>query len=198
MLDKWLKTISLCLAVLLLCLLCLVAWQLLRIGESVLRISLSVNQVASSVAKVAEQVGHLGDRLDVIEKAATTLADPKQIAEKVSYATQVMAEKTVAAPPMDERTQDEISHLLVCIGDEEHSYEYEGKRRTAAWVYLKLSGKCALSRPAIASAEDFIDKVASETLKGETYYIILDQGEKKPLGPWLREMLAQYRAQGRS
>jgi len=196
MLDKWLKTISLCLAVLLLCLLCLVAWQLLEIGQSVLKISSNVSRVASSVADVSTQVRYLGDRIEVIRSVVASLSDPKEIADKVSTATHAIADKAVAGPPMDERAEEEISHLLLCIGDQKYRYEYGEKSRTAEWVHLKISGKYALFRSSISSAEDFIDKVASETHEGDTYYIISGQGEKKPLGPWLREMLTQYRAQG--
>jgi hypothetical protein len=50
------------------------------------------------------------------------------------------------------------------------------------------------SAPQISTAEDFIDKVATETHNKTPYYIILESGEKVELRNWLMGRLRERRS----
>ncbi len=170
---RWLKRTVLVLMALFLALSCIFMWKATRIMT---RLEASVSTVASVTSNVSERLDGLSGRIEDIEGLAAgavasanalSLADPKAAAE--------------------------IAYLLGRIGTPENQYEYEGKRRTAAWVRTKLQGKAWLLRDAIESAEDFIDKVAATTTEGDPYYVLLPGGEKRPLRDWLTEGLHQFR-----
>ena len=54
--------------------------------------------------------------------------------------------------------------------------------------------KHSLYRGKITSAEDFIAKIATATVMGRPYVVLLQDGAKRDLNEWLLEALREYRA----
>lgn len=193
----WLRNVVLLLSAVLIGLMCVFMWRLsrtvLQIERTVTTISADVTKVASTAGQLADKVEGVGNRLSAIERGAEDMLFTAMLAGRLS-GPGVASVGEEPAPLRDARAQEEINYLLQsCIGRPDLSYEYEGKHRSAEWVRSKLALKYLAYQNVVASAEDFINKVTTRTHKGAIYYVITDAGEKKELGPWLMEQLADYR-----
>jgi methyl-accepting chemotaxis protein len=180
--TKWLKRLVLLGALLLLCLLCALVVQLTllmhRLEDTAVGVAAGANQVATAAANIAQRIDQLdgfAERLIDILPGASDAANP------------------LSGTPTTKEAQ-EISYLLTRIGEPALRYEYGNDKRDATWVRTKLALKYELFRDSVKSAEDFIDKVATRTHEGDLYYVIDAPGQKNELGPWLREILQEYRA----
>jgi hypothetical protein len=100
-----------------------------------------------------------------------------------------------AQPPPNVHT--EIEYLLQYIETSGCSFYRNGTWYDGAHARAHLITKYdyLAERRLIGNAEDFIDKVATKSsLTGEPYRIRCNDGVEIESGPWLRLMLAQYRA----
>jgi hypothetical protein len=100
-----------------------------------------------------------------------------------------------ALPPPNIHT--EIEYLLQYIETSgcwfyRNGTWYEGAQARA---HLGTKYDYLAGRQLIASAEDFIDKVATKSsVSGKPYKIRCTDGVEVESGPWLRQVLARYRA----
>ena len=171
--QTWLKRFVLLLTAVLLCGLILFVWRLSilvqRLDRSVEALSLDVKNVTQSASDIA------GD-----------LLDPKQLVDELSEGEDSSVDPVAAR---------EIRYLMDCIGQPDLRYEYGDDNHSAAWVQAKFWMKYRAFSNDIASAEDFIRKVASKTHENETYYVIEKNGNKIELSTFLTEALKKYRSQ---
>lgn len=88
--------------------------------------------------------------------------------------------------------QGKISYMLDVIGTSKvifvrNGVEYSGKEAEA-----HLQMKLRTAGPAIQTADDFIDKIASHSLiTGKPYYVEFPDGSRIESEKWLREILAR-------
>jgi uncharacterized protein DUF5329 len=100
-----------------------------------------------------------------------------------------------AAPP--QVAQTEINHLLGSIENSTCEFFrngtwYDGKK-AAAHLRDKYALLAAENR--VRTAEDFIEEAATKSsASGQPYQIRCSGGKAVPTNPWLRDMLARYRA----
>lgn len=93
----------------------------------------------------------------------------------------------------------EIEYLLRYIETSGCSFYRNGTwyDGTRAIAHLRTKYDYLASRHLIGSAEDFIDKAATKsTLSGQPYKIRCSDDVEVESGPWLHQVLAQYRASG--
>jgi hypothetical protein len=100
-----------------------------------------------------------------------------------------------AQPPPNAQT--EIEYLLQSIETSGCSFYrngtwYDGAQARA---HLRTKYDYLAGRQLIGTAEDFIDKAATKSsLSGKPYKIRCGDGIEVESGPWLHQMLGQYRA----
>ena len=105
------------------------------------------------------------------------------------------AERRRRAPPQS--AQLEINTLLVDVGTSGCEFYrngswYDSKR---AQSHLHLKYQALAARDQIASAEDFISRVATRSsLSGNAYLIRCPDTPVQPCGQWLRDQLLRNRA----
>lgn len=171
--ETWLKRFVLLGMAVLLCMLTFFVW---RLSALVQRLDRTVESLSSDVGKATRKASEIAD----------TLLDPRQLIDELA------AEEQSAADPA---TAKEIRYLMDCIGQPDLRYEYGDDNRNAAWVQAKFWMKYRAFSNGIASAEEFIRKVASQTHENETYYVIEKNGNKIELSVFLTEALKKFRSQ---
>lgn len=179
----WLKKSVLLAACALLCLLC-VATALL------ISMLLDVNQQLGSLRERTETVAANVTRL---ESSVRRVLEPELLAKTLQRGVEHQPMDLPVPPTRNATVQGEVAFLLDCIGQPGQTYEYEGKRRPAAWVQMKLQGKAVLLAGDLGSAEEFIERVAARTTEGDIYYVVSGEGGRTELQAWLRERLQAYR-----
>lgn len=104
---------------------------------------------------------------------------------------------TVAKAQPPPNVQTEIEYLLQSIETSGCSFYrngtwYDGAQARA---HLRTKYDYLAGRQLIVTAEDFIDKVATKSsISGKPYKIRCSDSIEVDSGPWLHQMLGQYRA----
>jgi hypothetical protein len=96
------------------------------------------------------------------------------------------------------RGADEIAYLITTVENSACQFERNGSWHDGpeAASHLRDKYRWLVRLSAIATAEDFIDRVASvSTISGQPYAMRCAGGADMKTGPWLREALARHRAQ---
>lgn len=180
----WLKKIALFLAIIALCLSCAVIGLVLSMLMDLRR---DVKTLRGQAAQAVTDLEHL-------QTSVFRLLDLDALVPVLEQGVEQLPVPSPGASGGNSVAEQEIAYLLDCIGGPELQYEYEGKRRPSSWVRVKLHGKAVILDSEIASAEDFINKVAAHTSEGATYYLIDKAGEKVELKAWLLDRLQERRA----
>jgi hypothetical protein len=105
---------------------------------------------------------------------------------------------TKAQPPRD--VHAEVEYLLQYIETSGCSFYRNGTWYDATHARAHLSTKYdyLTERQLIGNAEDFINKAATRSsMSGKPYKIRCNDGVEVESGPWLRLVLAKYRASGK-
>lgn len=185
--DLWLVRVPFLLACVLLALLCVSVLRLTmlvdRADRTLQAISEDVKQTAGTTARIARHV----DRLEESVRQALP------IDEAASLLDAAAAIREPAEGGLTAAAEEEIRHLLSCLRRPELRFEYSGKEYSAGRFHLQLYAKYQAYRHTLASAEDFIAKIATETISGHPYHV-LEGGRKRPLDAWLRAQLDRHRA----
>lgn len=109
--------------------------------------------------------------------------------ESPTAAAQAGPAGTDPSPVVDERTR--IEGLLAKIAAADIVFIRNGSDHTAAEAADHLRSKWSRAGDRIATAEEFIEQLASRSSQsGEPYQVRLPDGTLRDAGPWLREQLA--------
>jgi hypothetical protein len=186
--DSLLVRVLLVLMCVLLALLCAAVWRLTalvdRADRTLAAISEDVKQTASTTARISRHV----DRLEESARQALPISEAESLLDAAA------AVRGPAEGGLAPAAEEEIRHLLSCLRRPELRFEYSGGQHSAGRFYLQLCAKCQTYRRTLASAEDFIARVATQTITGHPYYVVQD-GEKRPLDAWLRAELEKHRSE---
>lgn len=94
-----------------------------------------------------------------------------------------------ASPVVDERAR--IEGLLAVVRGSGIVFIRNGREHTAEEAASHLRDKWSRAGDRIATADDFIEQLASRSSQsGEAYRVRLPDGTERDAGPWLREQLA--------
>jgi hypothetical protein len=89
--------------------------------------------------------------------------------------------------------QAEIDHLLAFVAASPCTFIRNGKPHPAAEARDHLAGKFRYARSRIATADEFIRYVASESSTSREPYRVKCGSVELPAGVWLSDELARYR-----
>jgi hypothetical protein len=104
----------------------------------------------------------------------------------------LLASPALAAPEAKECAA--IDHLITYVRDSKLDFVRNGQTYDASKAAEHLEMKYAYARDRIATADEFIDNIASKSsLSGQPYFVRDGQGMEKPVGPWLHAELEKYR-----
>jgi hypothetical protein len=111
-------------------------------------------------------------------------------------AVAAMAVQTAASAEPSPRAQAEIAYLLGVVGASGCDFNRNGSWYDAKRAEEHLRGKYEylLQRDRVATAEEFIDRVAARSsITGKPYLIKCGAGKAVTSEDWLRAALARYR-----
>jgi dTDP-4-dehydrorhamnose reductase len=111
----------------------------------------------------------------------------------------VAAAESAAGTPKTAAVEDVatvVDYLLQKIADSGLTFIRNGSEHTAAEAAAHIRDKYEHDQAEITTPEDFIAKAAtSSVLTGQPYLVKTQDGQTRPAADWLRERLADYRAQ---
>lgn len=196
LLDLWIRRTATVLAVLFLALLCFLVWRLAmltaRVERTVADLSGDMRQVTGTAARIAEKIDRLNEQVDRLEKKAREAVPVEEVESLLDSAA---ALRESAENPLTPAAEAEIRQLLARLRDPALTFGYGGEDIPAGRFYLQIYAKYKAYRRTLASAEDFIARIATRTIDGRDYHVRRGEGEQRPLGEWLREELAKLRAE---
>lgn len=100
-----------------------------------------------------------------------------------------------AAP--DAKAQREIDHLLAFVAASGCTFYRGGQAYPADEAAKHLALKYDTARPMLATADQFVDRVASaSSMTGQRYRVACGGAPPTPSRDWLRGELARHRASG--
>jgi hypothetical protein len=121
----------------------------------------------------------------------TTLRRALRLARVAGFAALLAAYGVAAAP--DATAEREIDHLLDYVAASNCTFMRNGESFPAIKAREHLAMKYRFARSRLATAEDFIKYLATESSSsGDPYRIVCDRKEA-PAGPWLTAELRRYR-----
>ena len=101
---------------------------------------------------------------------------------------------TMTAPASAGESSAEIEYLLTTMGQSQCTFIRNGKEYDADDAEAHLRMKYRRAKRHAGTAEDFIDNLASRSSMSRKPYLIACNGEAPgESGPWLRELLEEYR-----
>ena len=104
-----------------------------------------------------------------------------------------------AANAIAAQTDPEIEYLLVTVGNSGCLFVRNGSEHPPAEAESHLRMKYRKGARYIASADDFISRIASKSSwSGKPYQIVCHGNQSQPSGQWLHDQLSRYRAETRS
>src|SRR5262245_10155945 len=196
--GTWLKRLALLAVIALLAVSAWCVWRISMVGaqteNAIVTISADVKQMSSTGAQISEHLERLDDRLQSLEEKAAdamNLDEFENLLEEIDVIRSTQPSTAGTTSPAAER---EIKHLLAHIRNSKHRFVYSDENKGGMRFYLQLYTKYKAYDNIIGSAEDFIDKVASKTIVGQPYQVVISPDQTIALNDWLMQELTQYRA----
>ena len=106
----------------------------------------------------------------------------------------IVATRSVDVLAVEPEADAEIRRLLDRVGESGCDFERNGTRHNSRDAANHLALKYDRGARYVETAEDFIDRLASESSwSGKPYYVICDD-ERAASGEWLHQLLVDMRA----
>ena len=199
--GTWLKRLALAAAIALLACCSWFVWRISMVAYqmegAIVAISADVKQMSSTGAQISEHLEKLDDRLRAIEEKAADAINLDEFTHLLDEVDVIRNGQQSAAGAPSPDTEREIKHLLAQIRSSDHRFAYSvlgsDKSKSGTVLYLQLYTKYKTYKNVVSSAEDFINKVATTTIGGEPYRVVISTDEAVPLNDWLTEELKNYR-----
>jgi hypothetical protein len=198
--DTWLLRALVVLLLLLVGLLCYLLWRTsmiaLRVEEAVVAVSTDVQAVTDSAARISRQMADLTERLARIEQKTEDAVGLQDLETALGTLADVRDEKYADPKLLTAAAAAEIDHLLKSIRSSDLAFICGSEHLKGTIFYMHLWVKYKYHRKILCSAEDFIQKVATQTISGHRYRVVLKGGKTVDLSDWLTEKLKEYRKAG--
>lgn len=165
-----------------------------QVEGAIVAISADVKQMSSTGAQISTHLEKLDGRLQSLEQKALDAVKLDEIENVLSEIDVIRnTEPSVAGGPSEE-TEREIKHLLSHIRHAKHRFTYSDENKGGLRFYVQLYAKYKAYENILGSAEDFIEKVATKSVDGKQYSVVISQDETVALNDWLTEELKKYRS----
>ena len=157
------------------------------------QLTVTMDAMSEDLAQVMATTARVSRNVDRVEERLRVWYEDLDIAGTATEAVDVALSLGGEAVEVEPRAEDEIKWMLNQIGSSKAKFAYDDKERSALSFYARLYAKYKVYKKTLASAEDFIDKVASKSVTGKAYHVTEPGGERVELGEWLRAKLAGRR-----
>jgi cell division protein FtsB len=200
--DAWLRRLPLALLSVLLALICLLLWRVAsvvyRVEESVVAVSKDVQAVTAAAANISKHVDDLVERMTRLEEKTERAVGMDDLEAALDSLGNLRHEKLEGPVNLSPEGEKEIGCLLSQVRSSGLQFIESGKVRSSGYFYLHLYAKYRFYKSTIGSAEDFIAKVATESIAGHPYYVIGKDSKRVELGTWLKGALVKMREEGQA
>jgi hypothetical protein len=156
-------------------------------------VSGEIEQVVRTSARVAERIDELDQAVGDLREKSRNMIKPDEVTALIDTLEQAAADAHAGGKTAPD-VEEEISALLDAVRTSNLSFVRRGDPHSGAAFSLWLQSKMLRYPGQFASAEEFIDKIATQSVLGTRYNVILQSGEKQDLANWLKEKLARLRA----
>ena len=163
------------------------------VNQSLATVSQDVARVTRSAAQMAAKVDSAVATMEKLESQAKESVSMDELASVMDEMTEISAGQKGERKSLEGDAKTEIAFLLDSIRDSNYRFGHDEDIRSAGNYYLRFKTKVAAYKNVLSSAEDFIEKVATRTIGGNEYFVVLESGEKRPLDEWLTEKLKERR-----
>ena len=178
----------------------LFAWRLgmitYRVEQAVVAVSDDLKEVTGTAAQISRDVREIREELKEVKVKVEQSLPVEELDSLMDAALQMGRSFKADSPSLDADAEREIKYLLRALLLSGMKYERRGKERPISLLYATLYAKYKSLRGALASAEDFVDKVATKSVLGRSYYIVDKEGNRHALRDWMLETLEKRRANG--
>lgn len=168
----------------------------LRLEEAVVAISADVQQVTESAARISRQMADVTERLARIEEKTEDAVGLQDLETAIDTLADVRNEKYEDPKQLSPEAKAEIEHLLKSIRSSGRVFICGSEHLKATVFYMHLWVKYKYHRKVVGSAEDFIQKVATQTISGHRYRVVVADGKTIDLSEWLENRLKERRKGG--
>jgi uncharacterized protein YfcZ (UPF0381/DUF406 family) len=172
------------------------AWRIAQVfdtmNQTMAVVSNDVTQVTNSASRVAAKVDEAVSYLEKMEAKAKDVVSIDEVASVINEISEVRDNQN-APVATDEKAKIEITYLLNCVRESNCRFGHDNDIRSASNYYIRLHAKFIAYKDGLRSAEDFIDKVATRTIGGNDYFVVLETGTKQSLRDWFTEKLTERR-----
>ncbi len=191
----WGMTILLILLTVLTAFSSLFLWRLSRVALEVEKAlstnAASVEQIARTGARLSEQIDRIMNRLEALEGRLDEAIPDEEIESLIDELGHLKQGLSGEGAVRSATGETAIEGMLDRIGNSGLRFGYEDKEYSAFRFKTQLRIKYQTFKRTISSPEDFIEKVATKTINGHPYFVIMEKGEKQPLDGWLRSSLKE-------
>jgi hypothetical protein len=113
-------------------------------------------------------------------------------------ATLLLLTCSLSAPMLvaDEQVESEVAYLLEFVAGSGCDFVRNGSSHDPEEAADHLRLKYSRGKRYVNNAEQFIDRLASESSWTGRPYSVTCDGQSQPAGPWLHRALTTYRASG--
>jgi hypothetical protein len=199
--GMWLKRLVLLVACVFLAFCCWFVWRISMVAmqaeAAIVAISADVKQMSTTGAQISQHLQQLDVRLRSMEEKAADAIKLDDIEHMLDEAAQ-LRDGGVASGSISPDTEREIKHLLSQVRRSKYRFKYSDEDKGGMRFYLQLYTKYETYKKLLASAEDFIDKVATTSIAGHAYQVVIDDKQTVALNEWLTDELKKYRAGAQS
>ncbi len=196
-LDRWLARGLIIVLVVLLGFSCYLLWRISMVAyrAEVLLVNVSgdIEQVMQTSARVSQRIDELDQAISDLRERSLNMVRPTEVKALLESIEQGVADAR-AEGKTSPQVEAEISALLEAVSSCGLSFVRRGGPHSGPAFALWLEGKKLLHPGRFASAEEFIDEVATRSVLGTRYQVILKSGEKQDLAEWLKQKLAELQA----
>jgi len=195
----WLKRSAWAVAILLLGFCCWFVWRISMVAfqaeAAIVAISADVQQMSSTGAQISEHLQKLDNRLQAIEAKAFDAMNIDEVESMINELDELRDGASTPGKPISPDAEREIKYLLSQIMQSKHRYVYSDENKGGTRFYFQLYAKYKTYKSTLASAEDFIDKVATSSIGGHPYQVVVSPDQTVALKDWLGEELKKYRSE---
>lgn len=196
--DRWLRRLLFFAATVFVACCCWFMWRMSMVAyhteRAVVAISDDLKQMSATGVQISEHLQDVDQRLQRMEAKASDAMNLDEAEHLLDQAILLRDAREADSPERTADTEREIKHLLSQIRQSKHRFVSGDDDRGGMRTYLQLYAKYKVYDDTIANAEDFIAKVATTSVAGRPYQVVISEAETVSLNEWLTKELVAFRA----
>jgi len=174
---------------------CYFLWQISGTAREIHRLVSSnsddIGQIVSTASEISKEVDEIRAHVSRLEEKVRESL-PLEEMDSLLEETRLLFspnEETKDTEDLSTVSMNQIESLLRIIRKSGHRFRFGDRSFSSFSFYLLLKSKYGIHKKLLTSSEDFIEKVATQTVTGKPYEVLFEDGSTKNLADWLREQM---------